>query len=288
MVDQIEEKKVYYPETIDEQPLPETIPWETISNRPRTLDELDPATAAALENIENDFLTLGNLAYLDSITKTEITSQAITTPKLATGAVIASKIASGAITTTKLDAAAVTAAKIDVDDLFAQSITASGTITGARLRTASSGSRVEMSASANAFRIYDNSDLRLEIYDQFIYFNDDQGVGVAAIYASDSGNLLIAALQTNADILMSSGVSGQISFSVGTNEYMDMRSGEVNLYTWIDMNNFWIEDITGIYWDGVNSNPGRNGHMVYYDVGATEGLRMQFGGSDFQFDATGV
>ena len=50
------------------------------------------------------------------------------------GAITALKIASGSITTDKLAAQAVTAAKINVKDLFAQDITATGTIRGVTLR----------------------------------------------------------------------------------------------------------------------------------------------------------
>lgn len=53
-----------------------------------------------------------------------------------TGTVTAATIASGAITTDKLAANAVTAAKINVTDLFAQDITASGTIRGITLEGA--------------------------------------------------------------------------------------------------------------------------------------------------------
>lgn len=52
------------------------------------------------------------------------------------GAITASKIASGSITTDKLAAHAVTAAKINVKDLFAQDITATGTIRGVTLQGA--------------------------------------------------------------------------------------------------------------------------------------------------------
>ena len=52
------------------------------------------------------------------------------------GAITASKIASGSITTDKLAAQAVTAAKINVKDLFAQDITATGTIRGVTLQGA--------------------------------------------------------------------------------------------------------------------------------------------------------
>lgn len=69
-----------------------------------------------------------------SVTADKIATGAVTTAKIDAGAVTAVKIAAGAITTDKLAANAVTAAKINVNDLFSQNITATGTITGAKLR----------------------------------------------------------------------------------------------------------------------------------------------------------
>lgn len=56
----------------------------------------------------------------------------------------------------------------------------------------------------------------------------------------------------------------------------------------IYMYNGIIVDLSMIAWEGSSSNPSGDGSMVYYDSGGSEGLRMQFGGSDFQFDASGV
>lgn len=56
----------------------------------------------------------------------------------------------------------------------------------------------------------------------------------------------------------------------------------------ISMNAGIIDDVEDIFWDPYTSNPVQDGHMIYYDSGGTEGCRMQFGGSDFQFDASAV
>jgi len=50
----------------------------------------------------------------------------------------------------------------------------------------------------------------------------------------------------------------------------------------------YIQDVSRILWDDTNANPTGDGTMLYFDNGTSEGLRMQFGGSDFQFDASGV
>lgn len=76
----------------------------------------------------------GSSWVLKTFGTTAISDDAITTAKIFAGAVTASEIAAGAITTDKLAANAVTAAKINVDDLFAQDITATGTISGLKLR----------------------------------------------------------------------------------------------------------------------------------------------------------
>lgn len=68
-----------------------------------------------------------------TITASEIKTGTITTENISTGAITTDKIATGAVSTEKLEANAVTADKIDVTDLFAQDITATGTITGANL-----------------------------------------------------------------------------------------------------------------------------------------------------------
>ena len=69
----------------------------------------------------------------ETITANEIAANAVTANKILAGAITSDKIVSGAITTDKLAANAVTAAKINVNDLFAQNITATGSITGAKL-----------------------------------------------------------------------------------------------------------------------------------------------------------
>lgn len=67
------------------------------------------------------------------------------------GAITAAKIASGSVTTDKLAAQAVTAAKINVKDLFAQDITATGTIRGVTLQ----GTKGEIGGfQINSTRLY--------------------------------------------------------------------------------------------------------------------------------------
>lgn len=93
-----------------------------------------------------------------SITAGELAADSVTAVKIAAGAVVAAKIDAGAVTTEKLDALAVTAEKIAVGAIVAEKIAAGAitagkiaataidgmTITGALIRTAASGQRLEL------------------------------------------------------------------------------------------------------------------------------------------------
>ena len=90
-------------------------------------------------NVNAGNLTASQLTeeqYKQALDGSVLVASSITTDKLAAGSVTAQVIASGAVTTDKLEVGAVKAKHIDVDDLFAQNITATGTITGARLKGA--------------------------------------------------------------------------------------------------------------------------------------------------------
>ena len=87
-------------------------------------------------NVNAGNLTASQLTeeqYKQALDGSVLVASSITTDKLAAGSVTAQVIASGAVTTDKLEVGAVKAKHIDVDDLFAQDITATGTITGAKL-----------------------------------------------------------------------------------------------------------------------------------------------------------
>lgn len=207
------------------------------------------------------------------------------------GNITGTYIANGAIITSKLAAEAVTAAKIDVDDLFAQTITATGSITGARIRTSSTGSRVELSSSADSIKIYNSSnDIRLEIYDNIISFNDSSEVRVATVYASDGGNFLIdASNQASSSILINAGASGAVTLGTDGNVYVSVGSGAVDFGTYIDMNGYDIEmndgDITGLrrldFDTSHSTNPASEGRMVYHS--SSTSFRCRVNSTLYQF-----
>lgn len=71
-----------------------------------------------------------------SVTADKIGAGAITTDKLAANAVTSAKIAANTITGDNIQAGSISAVCLDVNSIFAQDITATGTITGAKLRGA--------------------------------------------------------------------------------------------------------------------------------------------------------
>lgn len=116
-----------------------------------------------------DGAILADKLAANAVTATKIAAEAVTAAKLAANAVIAEKIAAGAITTDKLFALSVTAEKIAVGAIIAEKIAAGAittahlaataidgmTITGALIRTAPSGQRIEL--DVNGLRGFSSS-----------------------------------------------------------------------------------------------------------------------------------
>lgn len=188
------------------------------------------------------------------------------------GNITGTYIANGAIITSKLAANAVTASKIDVNELSAISAdigsVTSGTITGALIRTSSSGDRVEIDDTDDSIKIYDSGDLRLELYQDRITFYENDGVSdVVSFYASPTGNFLMAGTSSN-DLLMSSqrdftvsavddlylfgndtinlntaALADDIYIGLGGNTFMQFGDGRVYMDTYFDMQGFDINDV---------------------------------------------
>ena len=95
------------------------------------------ADAIAAGVIQTEHLAVGTVTTdrlaAQAVTADKLAATSVTATKIAANAVTADKLAANAVTTDKLSANAVTADKIDVADLFAQDITATGTISGAHL-----------------------------------------------------------------------------------------------------------------------------------------------------------
>jgi len=147
--------KLIEPNDIDDVQLPELTQWQNLFQRPTSLRELDPNASQELNDVEATFLSLGDLAYLDQITETEITDESISTPKLQAGAVEASKISVGSLSAISADLGSITA----------------GTIVGAVIKTSNSGDRIEM--ENDRIDAYDSSDdLRLRLDDGYLKIYD--------------------------------------------------------------------------------------------------------------------
>ena len=132
----------------------------------------------------------GHIAAL-AITAEELASDSVTAVKIAANSVTAEKINAGAVTTVKLDALAVTAEKIAVGAIIAEKIAAGAitagkiaataidgmTITGALIRTAVSGQRMQL--DINGLRAFDSGDVQ------------------RALLAASSGGLLLSGTLTS-------------------------------------------------------------------------------------------
>ena len=190
------------------------------------------------------------------------------------GNITGTYIASGAITTAKLSATA-------IDGM---------TITGALIRTSSSGGRVVMDDSTDSLRVYDtsgNERMRLDA-DELTFYNASEVL--MSTYKADSNYMRMetASGATLGFVFFHNGTQICAITSAGLNMNQDILvgSGSINIgSSGSPFEDLFIDDIR---LTSQSSNPTSNGMLRYYNSGGTEGLRMQLGGSDFQFDATGV
>ena len=85
-------------------------------------------------NILEDRSITADKIVANAITAKEIASRTITANKIVSRSITANEIAANTITSAEIKSGTITADKIDVSDLFAQDITATGTITGLKLK----------------------------------------------------------------------------------------------------------------------------------------------------------
>lgn len=131
----------------------------------------------------------------------------ITADNIAANSITANEIAANTITVNELTATA-------IDGM---------TITGALIRTAASGARVQLNQSTNALEIYDASRIRAASYDSGMRYWDSSGNVVADIYAGTTGSLLITtanAGSSSRNIHISAGASGVASLDIGSDAYI--------------------------------------------------------------------
>jgi hypothetical protein len=190
------------------------------------------------------------------------------------GNITGTYIASGAITTAKLSATA-------IDGM---------TITGALIRTSSSGGRVVMDDATDSLRVYDisgNERMRLD-EDELTFYNASE-VLMGTIYTGS--NYMAMDTDTGATlgiVFFAQGVQKAAITTAGLNLNDDLIAATSGIDIGSSAQPFEDLFVDDIRPTAQSTNPTIDGMMRYYVSGGTEGLRMQFGGSDFQFDATGV
>ena len=150
------------------------------------------------------------------------------------GAITASKIASGSITTDKLAAQAVTAAKINVKDLFAQDITATGTIRGVTLQ----GAKGEIGGfQINSTRLYsvDSSGTYAAYFGSYDFNKTNAFVAQTKVNGSWINTIemrydgsVISRKKTNTNVRVTLADGGVIC--QGSAVSVELRDGEIKMY----------------------------------------------------------
>lgn len=200
-------------------------------------------------------------ATYDGITTGEIKLLAIDNSLIAENAITETKISDDSISTPKLQANSVTAEKIDVTDLFAQTIAATGSITGALLRTAASGGRVEID-STNGLRAYNSAGTlitHIPLAAGFIQTSILTGISLALILQSEPGG-------GGGNILMQ---SGAITFQISGDACRVTSSGLI------------FESGKGVYFGDVTSGGNWQGTGTRIDgnIGSVNTFRVVDNGS---------
>lgn len=150
------------------------------------------------------------------------------------GAITASKIASGSVTTDKLAAQAVTAAKINVKDLFAQDITATGTIRGVTLQ----GTKGEIGGfQINSTRLYsvDSSGTYAAYFGSYDFNKTNAFVAQTKVNGSWINTIemrydgsVISRKKTNTNVRVTLADGGVIC--QGSTVSVELRDGEIKMY----------------------------------------------------------
>lgn len=95
--------------------------------------------------------------------------------KITTGTLSADRIGAGTITATKLNVSTLSAITADLGSVNAGTVTGV-TITGGTIRTASSGSRVELTGSPERLRVFNGSDLRVTMGEGSAVFSGNNSI----------------------------------------------------------------------------------------------------------------
>lgn len=146
------------------------------------------------------------------------TAQTFGASALSANSVTAEKIVSSAITTEKLAANAVTANKIDVTDLFAQDITASGTISGLKLR----GEDISIGDSYTSGNVYSEGEFVGKVFDD----------GSQKYYMFDlttQSHYVDSSIECSLSSITMDGYGGVSFMSRGSNGYITMEAPDISI-----------------------------------------------------------
>ena len=215
------------------------------------------------------------------------------------GNITGTYIASGSITTPKLSATA-------IDGM---------TITGALIRTSSSGARVQMNDSTDALEVYDTSGVKRVVLDtdEITFINSSAATrgGIIAnstelyVYALTGGNLHIEAEGSAYTIIFytggtqrgyfsSAGLTLDYKLNMGANieftgaydilDVDDIRMRSTSSI--LNMNSGDISNLDELYFIENTVNPSTVGQMHYYNSGGAQEFQGDAGGFIGSFDLT--
>lgn len=214
-----------------------------------------------------------------------------------------SDIGVGGITGTYIDSGAITTPKLSATAIDGM------TITGAVIRTSSSGARVLIDGAADTIYIYDASAKRMQLDNDEISFYNSSGAKLGGISTPTTTNLTLKATTGNYLVLDTVATSGGIVFSIaGTqkaaitntglqldddltfsgaydiNDVDDifMRSTSSVIY----MNSGNINDLDELYFIENTVNPSTVGQMHYYNSGGSQEFQCDAGGFIGSIDLT--
>lgn len=190
----IEKLKLEESENVKDQPLPESILWDSISDAPQSVKDLNYTDGVKLESIDEDGRftedvinarlntqtqrILAEFQFQDSgalAMKTDANNGLWLSP---TG-ILGKK--SGA-TTFAID----TGGNATFSGSVVSATITSSTITGGTIRTASSGTRVQMTGADNRLDVYSGSTLRMSLDEDSLEFFNPSGTNMSRITATST------------------------------------------------------------------------------------------------------
>jgi len=187
------------------------------------------------------------------------------------GNITGTYIASGSITTPKLSATA-------IDGM---------TITGAEIRTSSSGARVLIDGSADTIYIYDASAKRMQLDNDEISFYNSSGAKLGGISTPTTTNLTLKATTGNYLVLDTVATSGGLVFSIAGTQKMAITNAGIQFDGDLTFSNAYdINDVDEIYFRDNSVNPSTAGQFHYYNTGGVQEYQGKAGTFVGSFDMT--